>query len=881
MQPPRFSFFNISLKHRLPLLIGALLLAILAASAWASYRAVSASALEVGRERLVSLTEQLASQSQQSVPLLLSNTFTAANDPATRAFLQDPSPATRAGALALLQQFVTAEDKGNLQVELWNASKSLALVIPNGAPESVDLSIEFKQCTVDPFRAVGAIRILKEVIAYPAVAAVKDGRGTPIGFLVRWRRVSSTPNTRKQIGDLLGSDAVLYFGNSEGNIWTDLEKVVPKPAGGLQSTLEVKHYLHDGTPVMGMGRAINGTPWFVVVEFPDHVFLKQANRVRRRMILIGLVLFVIGIAGAFSLSRTITQPLESLTNAALAVTRGDYSHTVDIRQGNELGDLASAFNVMVGQVGESKRELEGKVLEHERAKEAASKLAAIIESSDDAIIGKTLEGVVTSWNQGAEKLYGYSAEQVLGRSVSILVPPENTDELSNILERLKRGERINHRETERITKTGKRIQVSFTVSPIRDSSGQISGASTIARDISERKMAQAAQQASDFRYRRLFESAKDGILFLQENTGQIIDANPYLLKMLGYSCAEIAGKKLWEIGCFKDVAASKEAFAHLQKQGYIRYENLPLQTSDGHIRQVEFVSNRYLVGDEQVLQCNVRDITDRRQSETDLKEANQSLELALKKVQEKSDELASTTQQLWQASKLATMGELAASVAHELNNPLATVALRAESALEGMPPEDPQRHGLEVISQEVDRMATLVGNLLVFSRRSVRQLSTLDLREELINSLNFIQYHLRSHKIDVVQEFSIDLPTVQADQQQLRQVFLNLITNACDAMPKGGTLSVRSRAGVMAGLAAVVIEFADTGIGVQTGDLPRLWEPFFTTKPAGKGTGLGLAICRRTVEEHRGTIEIETGPGKGTTVRITLPATGESLEVAA
>jgi signal transduction histidine kinase len=240
------------------------------------------------------------------------------------------------------------------------------------------------------------------------------------------------------------------------------------------------------------------------------------------------------------------------------------------------------------------------------------------------------------------------------------------------------------------------------------------------------------------------------------------------------------------------------------------------------------------------------------------------------------------TQQLWQASKLATMGELSASVAHELNNPLATIALHAEMLLNEAVIDNPHRRSLLVIEQEVDRMATLVSNLLLFSRRSNKQISTLDLCEEVANSLDFIQYHLRSHNIVVVKDCATLLPTVQADRQQLHQVFLNLISNASDAMPKGGTLTVRSRVGAMAGgETAVVIEFTDTGTGVQTGDLPKLWEPFFTTKPEGKGTGLGLAICRRTVEEHRGTIEIETGPGKGTTVRITIPATAAGMEEAA
>jgi signal transduction histidine kinase len=238
------------------------------------------------------------------------------------------------------------------------------------------------------------------------------------------------------------------------------------------------------------------------------------------------------------------------------------------------------------------------------------------------------------------------------------------------------------------------------------------------------------------------------------------------------------------------------------------------------------------------------------------------------------------TQQLWQASKLATMGELAASIAHELNNPLATISLHTELLADSLAPDDPGRQPLLVIDQEVRRMATLVGNLLVFSRRSHQQLSTLDICDELTSTLDFIQYHLRGNNIDIVKDYASGRPKVQGDRQQLRQVFLNLITNASDAMPRGGTLTVRSHTGVMANdQQAVVVEFSDTGTGVQTGDLPKLWEPFFTTKPEGKGTGLGLAICRRTVEEHRGTIEIETDPGKGITVRITLPATDNGSEV--
>ena len=999
---PRFSMPSLSIRHRLPLLIGLLLLGIITASTLASYRGVREAAFQVGRERLENLTQQLANSSQQSTVLLLNKTFAAANDPAIRAFLQSPSPSTRASASAVLQPFNVTHDPNSLRVELWRSDNTLALIVPDDiSTATTDLNAEFTQCALEPFRAAGELRIINDVIVYPALAAAKDEAGKTIGYLVRWRRPSTNSDPRA-LKDLLGIEAALYFGNSRGDFWADTAKTVPLPPSGLSSTLQVAHYKRDGNSVMALGRPIKGTPFFLVVEFPEHSILSGANNFLRRLLIIDFFLLAFGLLGALMLSRSITRPLSLLTGSASGISNGNYSGIVNIRRNDELGALGDAFNSMVAGVRESQRRLEQTIKELKVVQETASKLAAIVESSQDAIIGKTLDGIITSWNKSSEGLYGYAADEVLGKSIAVLLSPQLAAEIATLLERVGRGESIDHFETERLTKEGKRLAISLTISPIRDASGVIIGSSTIARDITTRKQAEEALRASEIRYRRLFESAKDGILILEADTGRIIDVNPYLLELLGSTKEKLMGQELWELGCFPDIVDSKTAFIELQECGYVRYEDLPLEDNEGTLRQVEFVSNSYLAGENRVIQCNVRDIserkleeaatranearyrtlfeyapagiviadpnsyyvdanasicrmlgytrdeliglhasdivaetefqhigstlrelhgkhdhnrewkfrrkdnsffaaeviatmmpdgnllgivhdiTERKAAEEDLRHTNESLAGTVAELLNKTEELAATTQQLWQSSKLATMGELAASVAHELNNPLATLALHAESLLDQLPDGDPNRRPLEVIAQEVERMASLVSNLLLFSRRNHRQISSVDLCEEIVNSLDFVQYHLRSHKIDIVQDCADNLPTVQADQQQLRQVFLNLITNASDAMPEGGTLTVRSRAGVMAGgQPAVVVEFSDTGTGIKTADLPKLWEPFFTTKPEGKGTGLGLGICRRTVEEHRGTIEIETEPAGGTTVRITLPATDLSIEVAA
>lgn len=267
----------------------------------------------------------------------------------------------------------------------------------------------------------------------------------------------------------------------------------------------------------------------------------------------------------------------------------------------------------------------------------------------------------------------------------------------------------------------------------------------------------------------------------------------------------------------------------------------------------------------------VRRVLDQERTKRELVETARQRERALADLQEKTDELRSTTQQLWQAARMAGVGELAASIAHELNNPLGTVSVRLEGVLAKLAKDDPNRRPLEIVEQEVDRMAKLVANLLQFSRAGRDQVSTVDVTDEVRKTIELTEPHLRRLRVEVKPEFH-PVPDIYADRQQLRQVLLNLFTNAGDAMPKGGRLVPRVKPGELPGpKPAVVIEVADTGSGIPPEHLAKVTDPFFTTKEEGKGTGLGLAICRRIVNDHHGRLEIESEVAKGTTVRVTLP----------
>ncbi|MFZ3169644.1 MAG: PAS domain S-box protein, partial [Candidatus Methanoperedens sp.] len=261
------------------------------------------------------------------------------------------------------------------------------------------------------------------------------------------------------------------------------------------------------------------------------------------------------------------------------------------------------------------------ITEHKKAEETNSLLASIIESSDDAIIGKTLDGTILSWNSGAQKIYGYTPDEVKGRSISILIPPEKIDEVPQILERVRLGQRIEHYETVRMRKDGKQIDVSLTISPIKDSTGKIIGVSTIARDITEHRQAEEAIRESEERYRSLVESAND-IIAMVSPDGIIISLNPAFERITGWAREEWLGKGFLPLIHPDDLPKAMKVFQHtMNGKTTIPSSELRLLASSGGYIYMEYVTTPLFKDGKVIGNLNVvRDITGRKRSEEKIRE---------------------------------------------------------------------------------------------------------------------------------------------------------------------------------------------------------------------------------------------------------------------
>ncbi len=502
------------------------------------------------------------------------------------------------------------------------------------------------------------------------------------------------------------------------------------------------------------------------------------------------------------------------------------------------------------QLETANEKLRLEMAEREQAEQKAVQLAAIVQYSDDAIIGKNIDGIITSWNKGAEKIYGYAESEVIGKPFSLLIPPGREDEVSRILGAIKSGEHIGHYETERRRKDGRVLWMSLVVSPVRDAKGRIVAASSIERDITGRR----AVEDECKRCMTAIEQAGEAIV-ITDSQGTIEFVNPAFERITGYTREEAVGKnpRLLKSGMHDELFYSNiwdtisggttwaGRLVNKRKDGTFYTEEATISpVRDSFDQIVHYVAVK-------------RDITDQLQ----------------------------LVAQFQQAQKMEAVGLLAGGVAHDYNNMLGVIIGYAELALQKLDPVQPLHADLEQIHKAAQRSAGITRQLLAFARKQTIVPVLLDLNLNVASMLRMLK-RLIGEQIELAWLPGTGLWPVKMDPTQVDQILANLCVNAKDAIVDVGKITIETRNAVLDKTycahhpGAVVGEYvllavSDDGCGMDREILDHIFEPFFTSKGMGQGTGLGLSTVYGIVKQNGGFISVYSQPGKGTAFKIYLP----------
>jgi PAS domain S-box-containing protein len=497
---------------------------------------------------------------------------------------------------------------------------------------------------------------------------------------------------------------------------------------------------------------------------------------------------------------------------------------------------------------------------HLDLRETREWLLVTLSSIGDAVITTDTHGRVRFLNPVAQELTGWTQEQAVGHSLDHVFKIVNETTRAPVVNPAIRALRegiivglANH--TILIARDGAEHPIDDSAAPIRNAKGEAAGVVLVFRDITERRATEEALRLSEMRYRRLFQSAKDGILILDASTGKIIDSNAFMSGLLGQTLPELIGKELWEIGLFGDIDANKDVFQRLKQDGYVRYDHLPVQKPSGETTHVEFISNVYEEGGRLVAQCNVRDISARVAMEERIKQQAEAL-----------------------ANQARHKDEFLAMLSHELRNPLAPIRSATHLLrLQERGTENPiQQQAREVIERQVTTLTRLVSDLMEVSRaltgRIRLNLETVDLNQLLRHALETTKplIETRGHTISAAHCPGPLWTTV--DPMRIEEVLVNLLVNAAKYTHENGRIEVAcERHGNHA-----LVRVRDNGAGIEKGLLPRIFDLFSqadrTLDRAQGGLGIGLSLAHRIVELHAGTIEAHSeGPGSGSEFIVRLP----------
>jgi PAS domain S-box-containing protein len=406
-----------------------------------------------------------------------------------------------------------------------------------------------------------------------------------------------------------------------------------------------------------------------------------------------------------------------------------------------------------------------------------------------------------------------------------------------------------------------------SISPIRNSEGVITHFLTVEEDVTEKKRAVEALRESEERYRSLYKNTP-AMLHSIDRDGRILSVSENWLSVLGYRAVEVLGRRLTD---FMTEESKRYAFEvglpEFFDAGLCRDVSYQFVKSNGEVLDVlvSAISESGPYGELDRSLAVVFDVTERKRAEEGMREAHDELHKAYESLEKAQSKAISS-------AKLAAVGRLTAGVSHEILNPLNIITLRLYMLINNADVSHKVLTDLRTLEEQANRITKIAQDLLSFSRQRTPERIELDLNDTVRRTVELVGHDLRLQDIAVQMELAEGLPHVLADQNQLQQVVLNLVTNARDVMPDGGQLILSTQVAYTNESKFVEFRVEDTGAGIPEEDLDKLFDPFFTTKPEGQGTGLGLSICQGIVGAHGGSIRVENVSGGGAVFIVRLGA---------
>ena len=637
---------------------------------------------------------------------------------------------------------------------------------------------------------------------------------------------------------------------SRGSGWTIAESDAHGGRNSIVGFSPVEYINSLGT------ENIRSHQWYIFVrQNPGETFAPANKLILKVFIFDSVTVLIISILGFFIVRKFLIQPVTLLHEGCDKIGKGELDYKLDIHTGDELESLAGGYNRMVDALKESYHDLEKKIKERTTELEQTKNyLESILKYSTDMIITTNLEGRIVTFNEGSELMLGYNREEVVGKFMADYY--YNKDERGRLIENIiEQGVVIDNYETRLVKKDGRVIDISLSISLLRDENGKVIGTVGISKDITKLKLAQ--QQLREYSHK--LES------MVKERTHELEESKSHLEAMLSGIADGVVFADQENRITFINGAA--ESIFNIKRDELIGRDFRYAHSAEAHKKALQLI-NEMKKG---MLKSYASEIKSGEKTVSihfsPIMHGEEYLGIIF--IARDITEMKRLQAGLIQAEKLAIIGKMSSTIAHELRNPLVPIGGFANLIYKRVEEGSPLKKYADIIVREISRLEGLLQNILYFTKDIKLALEPVNLNE-IINDLLFMYNKTFSDKnIELQAHLSPNIPITQLDPSKIKQALINILTNAIHAMPDGGILTVESRTKGKEGKRYALISIGDTGTGISDEVKKTIFDPFFTTKI--QGIGLGLTLTKGIIEAHEGNIEVESKEGEGTTFIISLP----------